>query len=357
MAEVLKLVPCSYPLTGGKIAFVAEAPGETEVEKGEVLVGASGQEFSRMLRDAGVVRSECLLTNVFNFRLPSNNVRMISDRKSEMPPDYQHGPVEPGAYVRPEFLGALDRLKGEIERVGPNVIVPMGNTALWAICGVTGITKYRGYVLESSLLPGVKVIPTFHPANILRAWGNRIFFLADVMKALTQSEYPDIRRPDRELWLYPTIEDIYDFEQRYMGDTELLGVDIETWRGQITCLGFSPDPEHGLVVPFIDRGKSTYSYWHTLRDEVEAWRWVKRTMQDPLYPKLFQNGMYDIFWQFTEPLNIRVANAAEDTMILHHALHPELPKSLHFLGSIYTEEIAWKLERPRGTRTEKREDT
>jgi hypothetical protein len=34
-----------------------------------------------------------------------------------------------------------------------------------------------------------------------------------------------------------------------------------------------------------------------------------------------------------------------DTMLLHHAMYPELPKSLGFLGSIYTNESAWKLMR------------
>jgi hypothetical protein len=40
-----------------------------------------------------------------------------------------------------------------------------------------------------------------------------------------------------------------------------------------------------------------------------------------------------------------VRNARDDTMLLHHALYPEMPKSLGFLGSIYTEEASWKLLR------------
>ena len=155
-------VPCSMPVSGGDIAYVAEAPGKTEVEKGEVLVGLSGTEFRRMLRDVGQVPSESLLTNVFNFQLPGNNVRAICGKKKDMPKDYEHGPVESGAYVHPQFLYSQDRLRAELELVKPKVIVPMGNTALWAVCGVTGITKYRGYILESTLIPGTKVIPTFH---------------------------------------------------------------------------------------------------------------------------------------------------------------------------------------------------
>jgi hypothetical protein len=44
-------------------------------------------------------------------------------------------------------------------------------------------------------------------------------------------------------------------------------------------------------------------------------------------------------------MGFRVVNCAEDTMLMHHALFPELPKSLGFMGSIYTNEAAWKLIR------------
>jgi len=350
-------VPCSMPIAGGDIAYVAEAPGETEIKRGEVLVGKSGEEFHRMLRDAGQIPSESLLTNVFNFKLTGNNVRSICASKKEMPPEYAHGPVESGAYVRPEYLYSLDRLKAELELVTPKVLVPMGNTALWAVCGVTGITKYRGYIVESTLMPGTKCIPTFHPANIMRQWGNRPFFLLDVMKAKEQSGYREIRRPDRELWLYPTVEDLYTFEKKYMQQGHLLGADIETARHKhITCMSFAPDPWHGIIVPFVDKNKANYSYWYTAEDEAAAWHWVLKWLEDKETPKLFQNGMYDTYWFRTNPLRINVMNASEDSMHLHHALQPEMLKSLHFLGSVYTSEIAWKLQRPKGTRTEKREE-
>jgi hypothetical protein len=41
-------------------------------------------------------------------------------------------------------------------------------------------------------------------------------------------------------------------------------------------------------------------------------------------------------------------NYVEDTMLIQHALYPELPKSLGFLGSIHTNDVAWKELRPRG---------
>ena len=57
--------------------------------------------------------------------------------------------------------------------------------------------------------------------------------------------------------------------------------------------------------------------------------------------KLFQNGLYDIAFLW-RAYGIKVMNASEDTMLLHHALQPEALKGLGFLGSVYTDEGAWK---------------
>ena len=58
-------------------------------------------------------------------------------------------------------------------------------------------------------------------------------------------------------------------------------------------------------------------------------------------PKLFQNGMYDL--QYIFRWGIKTRNAAHDTMLLHHSLYPEMRKGLGFLGSIYSNEAAWKM--------------
>jgi DNA polymerase I-like protein with 3'-5' exonuclease and polymerase domains len=63
-------------------------------------------------------------------------------------------------------------------------------------------------------------------------------------------------------------------------------------------------------------------------------------------PKVFQNGMFDI--NYLTRAGIYVRNCAHDTMLLHHVLYPELPKGLGFLGSIYSNESAWKLLRKHG---------
>ena len=63
---------------------------------------------------------------------------------------------------------------------------------------------------------------------------------------------------------------------------------------------------------------------------------------DSPVPKVFQNGLYDIH-RLWRGYGLAVRNAEHDTMLLHHALQPESPKGLDYLGSIYTNEAAWKL--------------
>jgi DNA polymerase I-like protein with 3'-5' exonuclease and polymerase domains len=71
-------------------------------------------------------------------------------------------------------------------------------------------------------------------------------------------------------------------------------------------------------------------------------------------PKVFQNGLYDIHFLWRK-YGIAPARCEHDTMLLHHALHPEMLKGLGFLGSLYSTEPAWKLMRPKGKQTLKDE--
>ena len=67
--------------------------------------------------------------------------------------------------------------------------------------------------------------------------------------------------------------------------------------------------------------------------------------------KVLQNGLYDIFWLY-EQLGITLRGNIHDTLILSRALQPELPADLGTLGSMFTNEPAWKLMRKGKTNKE-----
>lgn len=321
---------------GYKIAIVGEAWSAEEAKARAPFVGAYGQELTRMLAEAGIHRADCFLTNVFNVKPePNNDVENLCTDKTNGIVEF--GALKAGKYPRREYAPELERLKAELTSVKPNIIIALGNTACWFLLGNSGISKIRGTVTESRF---GKVLPTYHPAAVLREWSLRPVTVLDLAKAARESDYPHIQRLERTVYMEPELADLEWFYREHLANADRIAEDIETFGNQITCIGFAPSPSVSLVVPFVDNRKPGNSYWPTLEHEIAAWRWVKRVNALPA-AKTFQNGMYDMnfLWHYGVPIN----NPAEDTMLLHHSLQPESEKGLAFLGSVYTNEASWKL--------------
>ncbi len=338
-----------------KIAIVGEAYGEQEEYAKRPFVGAAGQELDRILSDAGVERGHCFVTNVFNLRPPNNNLETLCCTKTSGGGIPGKPALVAGKYLRAEYKPELDRLFAELTAVAPNLCVLLGNTAIWAVLGSGSVGKIRGAVTSSPLLPGLKCLPTYHPAAILRQYELRHVTVMDFQKAKVEAEFPEVRRVEREIWLDPTLEDIEDFYNRYVVGADELSFDIETAGDQITCIGFAPTVDRAIVIPIQDHRKPSGSYWDSLDLELRAWAWIAKYL-DSQSAKVAQNGIYDIshLW-FTYGIPVR--NFSCDTMVRHHSIQPELPKGLDFLGSVYTNNPAWKVDRPRGKHTIKRDDS
>lgn len=331
---------------------MGEAWGAEEARERAPFVGPSGWELTKMLREAGINRADCYLSNVLNFHPPGNDLEAICGPKSDGAAGY--GPIRPAKFLPAKFQPELDRLANELVEIDPNIVVALGNTALWALTGQTAITKFRGAtILSTHCASGFKVLPTFHPAAVLRQWDLRPIAVIDLQKAKRESAYTDIRRPFREIWIEPCFADLEEFRAKYIREDSLLSVDIETSGRAITCIGFASNPHRALVIPFRDPRRLGGNYWPTTELELEVWRWIRCLLENPRPAKLFQNGLYDIGF-LARAYGIKVAGAAEDTMLLHHALQPESKKDLGFLGATYADEGAWK--QMRGKKTTKRED-
>ncbi len=324
-----------------KIAIIGEAWGEAEERARTAFVGNMSAQLTPMLQEAGIHRANCHLTNVFNLRY-DGKIELFCGPKATAIPGYPG--LGKSLYVRREFQPELDRLAEELVEINPNLIIAMGNTPLWALCGKTGIKKWRGTTMPSThTVSGFKVLPTYHPAAIIHQWPLRPIAVMDLTKAAREAEYPEIRRPAREIWIEPTIEDINVFCRTHARSSGVLSVDIETAGNQITCIGLAPSPRLGIVIPFLDTRRKGRCYWPSTRDEQQVWRLVADVLADRSISKIFQNGLYDIAFLW-RAYRVKVVRAEHDTMLLHHALHPEALKALGFLGSIYTEEGAWKAD-------------
>lgn len=126
-----------------EILFIGEAPGADEDEQGLAFVGAAGQLLTRMIVAMGFQREEVFIANILKCRPPGNR---------------QPTPVE--------METCIPYLKEQIQRLQPKVIVALGATAVRGLLKVeTGITKLRG---SWHTFEGIPVMPTFHPAYLLR---------------------------------------------------------------------------------------------------------------------------------------------------------------------------------------------
>ena len=335
-----------------RIAFVGEAPGEVEEQFGLPFVGKSGQEFTAMLEEAEIKRSQCYLTNVLWTRPPGNKLESLCVSKKDLPAVYSLPPRSLGKSLHPDLLPELERLKEELTVLRPNLCVALGNTALWALTGSAAIGSVRGTISGSILVPGLKVLPTYHPAAVLRNWAWRVVVLQDLAKAKREMEFMEIRRTARRVLISPHFEEtllwLLDAQR-----SPILSCDIETEKRQITSIAFATTPSNILVIPFWNKEHSDWSHW-TEFEECVIWHEIHALLSS--HPRvLFQNGIYDC--QYLWDMLIPIPGFLEDTMILHHAMYPELPKSLAFLGSIYTNDVAWKKMRARhGSQDTKREE-
>lgn len=348
--------------------LLGEAMGRDEVKIGRGFVGASGIELLKMLHEAGFIEltsedyeyfnrywqtsdptmidmiwnlhPEVYRSNVFQQHPPGNKIETFCGGKKEALRGYPA--LIKGKYVRQEFEHELDRLGDELVNLNPNLVICLGNTPLWALTGKTGVTKIRGTThVSSHCVTGFKLLSTYHPAAVLRQWELRPVTVIDLIKAKREAGYPEIRRPKREIWIEPEIEDIERFIRTHLTGDRTVSIDIETSGNQITCIGFSPGPEAALVVPFIDRRKKGGNYWATPELERAAWNLVAGVLADRRLRKVMQNGLYDIAFLWRS-VGLPVYGAEHDTMLLHHALQPESLKGLGFLGSVYTDEGSWK---------------
>jgi DNA polymerase I-like protein with 3'-5' exonuclease and polymerase domains len=184
------------------------------------------------------------------------------------------------------------------------------------------------------------MFPTYHPAAVLRDWSLRPVTVLDLAKARRESEFPEIRRPERTVYIEPDLQDIEWFFFEHLKSASMIAIDIETRGTQITCIGFAPSASIAMTIPFVDDRKPGQFLLGTAELEAEAWEWVRKGLRVAC-KKLFQNGLYDLnfIWNY----GIKVNNAGEDTMLLHHALQPESEKGLGFLGSVYSNDQSWKL--------------
>lgn len=149
------------------ILLLGEAPGAEEDRQGIPFVGQSGQLLDKILGAVGLDRTKVYITNILPWRPPGNRTPTLQEITLFRPYVIRH-----------------------ISLVSPKIVVCLGGTATKALLQTTQtMTQLRGRWSRIEELPGIVILPTFHPAYLLRSPSQKreawIDFLTVKNRALT----------------------------------------------------------------------------------------------------------------------------------------------------------------------------
>jgi len=303
-----------------RIAIVGEAPGEEEESTGVPFVGKTGQVLTKLLTQAGLSRPDLYITNVIKYRPPGNRLENLHT-------------------IGIDQLEEEEKTRQELKALNPSVIIAVGGTALRAITGIQGITKWRGSILNWE---GIKVIPTLHPSYLVRGqFHESCLVLLDLMKArkesLNRDPYVDHRIARFNLTYDELCNDLSLLKQDVeLGET-LISLDIETDFGinYIKCVGFAIRKDFSFVVPIVEELQPKWS----LEEEENLW-WLMRSILLHKNAKIIVQNMgmeFIVLYEWIGEMKIFF-----DTIIAHHLIYPELKKNLGLQTSIYTNHPFYK---------------
>ena len=137
------------------IMIIGEAPGAREDDVERPFSGVAGQYLDRILAECAIPRESVYITNAVRCRPPDNRTP-----------------------TKQELKACATYMARELEIVNPSFLLLLGNSALQAITGKTGIMKKHGVPMK---IGGRTVLATVHPAAVLRNPAHEVIFKADIL--------------------------------------------------------------------------------------------------------------------------------------------------------------------------------
>jgi len=136
-----------------QLVFIGEGPGYDEDRQGKPFVGKAGQLLTKIIESINLKRDDVYITNIVKCH-PLANPEKIDMRGNDRPP------------TKEEIDSCLFYLEQQIDIIKPKIICTLGSYASQSLINTSdGITKYRGKIFEYR---GIKLVPTYHPAALLR---------------------------------------------------------------------------------------------------------------------------------------------------------------------------------------------
>lgn len=323
--------PCVLPEPARvpRLMVVGEAPGRNEVRRMRPFVGRSGRYMAAGLSTLGLTREDVHWTNAVLCDCPDPR-KMKDARKA-----------------------CAQRLRDEITESGVPIVMPVGAWALQSVLGRSkkpAIRKWRGTISRVAVAGGASggsrgsgahllVMPTLHPAFVMRAPGWREVFEADFARlgrVMREGFTAPEEHPDRRIIIARDEDTLAD---ALRGLEDVVGDDVETvglgpTQTDLVCLALA-DTKTAVVVPWSRGSDGQVPFWaHSkkiagLLTETLSSR-VAVTHNGPCFDHIVQAryGIHVRRW--------------EDTLLATHAVRSHLPKGLAFVVSMYLDTGPWK---------------
>lgn len=309
------------------LGICGEQPGISEIQARppRPFVGPAGRALDECLVMTKIVRSDLYLTNVIkDLDAPLEHYISINSRGQST--------------IHPEGYQYIQELGEELKKLKLNCIIALGNIALLALTNRIGITKWHGSVLESTLVPGLKVLPTFHTATFIPPkfnFLNRPLICEDLLRAKEESEYKEIKRTVRTILIRPDFNQVigalnHCYEVGLRGQT--IGVDIEVINGELDCISFGWSATEGISIPF----RYSQGDYFTPDQELEIMLLVARIIQEEHITKVGATFIFDL--QFIlHKYGIRPKGTIHCTHIAQKISYPDFPAGLDSVCRTYTD--------------------
>ncbi len=297
-----------------EIAIVGETPGFTEAKTGQPFVGPSGKLLNSVLKHHQINREELFITNAVSCRSANNDTP-----------------------TKAAISACRPRLIAELKERKVVQVLALGNTATESLTGHSGITKLRiGTGRKCVDLPGIRIVPSFHPAAVLRQTDNFGHLVTDVGKLVLPMPQawvaPKFVAVETEVLALSLLAQltalapsriIIDIESHIDKDTDfgqahqlgLLCVGIAYAKDKVVIIG-----EYALNYPTVTKALATF---------------INGTKEVG-----YQNGKFDVKGLFPHCGKVKMTL---DTMLMSYALdeHPGI-HSLEFMGCEYLGAPDWK---------------
>ncbi|MCA2510506.1 MAG: hypothetical protein IM561_09000 [Microcystis sp. M60BS1] len=312
-----------------RIAIVSEYVTEREKQTKIPLNGSGGKLFWDMVRPIGLTRRNTYCTSVIKRQVTFSAKGGVEVSRHEV--DYYASIV----------LWELSQL--------PNLeyVVVLGNFALEAVTGLSGINLHRGSVYPVTLSSAnetkpktVQVLAMHNPVDVASVRGrkNEIIMKFDVGR-LDDLFKGKFKTHEIKTNINPTFNQAVDWIKYLQSVQKPIALDIETISGETACIGFANSPYEGYCINFRDREQNRFS----VSQEIELRILLQQMADNPNVKWVMQNGMFDTSWLAFKD-RLMLGPAYFDTMLAHHTLYPSFPHNLGFITTQYTTHPFYKDE-------------